>query len=59
MFDQLENNKVSNVILEKYCEGPLTFLPTYKFDHNCDVYDTSKKQRIPAWTDRILFCRDS
>jgi len=36
-------------------EGPLTFRPTYKFDRGIDVYDTSNKMRIPAWTDRILF----
>lgn len=36
-------------------EGPLTFYPTYKFDKNSDVYDTSSKRRVPAWTDRILY----
>ena len=36
-------------------EAPVFFRPTYKFDHNADVYDSSKKQRIPSWTDRILF----
>lgn len=24
-------------------------------DNNSDVYDTSEKARIPAWTDRVLF----
>eukprot|EP00753_Platysulcus_tardus_P012038 PLAT3336.13.p1 GENE.PLAT3336.13~~PLAT3336.13.p1 ORF type:complete len:996 (-),score=419.40 PLAT3336.13:68-3055(-) len=36
-------------------EGPLLFRPTYKFDTGCDVYDSSAKQRIPSWTDRILY----
>ena len=36
-------------------EGPLNFRPTFKFDSDCDVYDTSPKQRIPSWTDRILY----
>jgi len=36
-------------------EGQLTFRPTYKFDKGTDVYDTSQKQRIPSWTDRILY----
>ena len=36
-------------------ESPVTFRPTYKFDTGSDVYDTSAKQRIPSWTDRILY----
>ena len=26
----------------------------YKFDAGTNVYDTSEKQRVPAWTDRVL-----
>lgn len=39
----------------RYEEGPLDFLPTYKYDPMSDTYDTSKKARVPAWTDRILY----
>ncbi len=36
-------------------EGKITFLPTFKFDKGTSNYDTSHKQRVPAWTDRIVF----
>jgi endonuclease/exonuclease/phosphatase family metal-dependent hydrolase len=34
--------------------GQLNFKPTYKFDKGSSDYDTSEKQRVPAWPDRIL-----
>lgn len=33
-------------------------MPSYKFDIGTDLYDTSKKQRTPSWTDRILLWAD-
>lgn len=36
-------------------EPLLHFKPTYKFDIDSDVYDSGRKKRVPAWTDRILF----
>ena len=38
------------IVFAGYSEGPLVFRPTYKYDNNSDVYDTSEKQRIPSWT---------
>jgi hypothetical protein len=48
-------SKVAQQIPASLTEAPLYFRPTYKFDHGRDIYDTSSKQRIPSWTDRILF----
>lgn len=36
-------------------EGPLLFAPTFKYDIGTDNYDTSIKERVPSWTDRILY----
>lgn len=42
-------------MLKGFQEAPLNFRPTYKFDANSDIYDSSQKKRSPAWTDRILY----
>merc|ERR1712151_855249 len=39
-------------------EHEIRFPPTYKFDTQSEQYDTSKKQRVPSWTDRILWKRN-
>ena len=48
-MDQLKLVQASDPILRRYSEGPIKFLPTYKYDVGTDNYDTSKKQRNPAW----------
>jgi synaptojanin len=53
--DQLNLGMIAGEIFQHYNEGTINFPPTYKFDNGTDQYDTSEKQRIPAWTDRILF----
>lgn len=52
--DQLNIQMVAGLTFPHYSESKITFMPTYKFDVGTDIYDTSEKQRIPAWTDRIL-----
>ena len=41
--------------LSTFQEGSITFPPTYKYDVGTQNFDTSSKQRTPAYTDRILF----
>ncbi|RNF25379.1 putative inositol/phosphatidylinositol phosphatase [Trypanosoma conorhini] len=31
-----------------------TFPPTYRYDPGTNIYDTSEKQRVPSYTDRIV-----
>lgn len=45
----------TNKLFKNYNENEISFFPTYKFDKNTDQYDTSQKQRVPSWTDRILY----
>lgn len=52
--DQLNRAKRENKEFAVFKEAPIEFPPTYKFDEGSDVYDTSPKQRIPSYTDRVL-----
>lgn len=53
--DQLIHTIAEGRAFPGFSEGKINFSPTFKFDKESDGYDTSHKQRIPAWTDRILF----
>lgn len=53
--DQLGLARDDGEVFLGYSEGALTFRPTYKYDNGTDEYDSSEKQRIPAWTDRVLY----
>lgn len=53
--DQLSLARDDGEVFPGYSEGALTFRPTYKYDNGTDTYDSSEKQRIPAWTDRVLY----
>jgi hypothetical protein len=53
--DQLVNEMKASRVFNGFIEATINFPPTYKFDPKTDIYDSSKKQRIPSWTDRILY----
>lgn len=53
--DQLTAERRAGRVFPGFTEAPIAFRPTYKLDAGTDVYDSGEKQRIPAWTDRVLF----
>ncbi|KAE8601152.1 hypothetical protein XENTR_v10013556 [Xenopus tropicalis] len=54
-YDQLSEEVTKGSIFKGFKEGEIHFRPTYRFDIGSDVYDTSKKQRTPSYTDRVLY----
>ncbi|XP_033108886.1 synaptojanin-1-like [Anneissia japonica] len=56
-FDQLLLNYAEGKVFQGFAEGDIQFAPTYKYDLFSDDYDTSEKNRTPAWTDRVLWNR--
>ncbi|XP_064093024.1 inositol polyphosphate 5-phosphatase E-like isoform X2 [Macrobrachium nipponense] len=54
-WDQLSQARNRGEAFSEFEEGPITFAPTFKYDPGTDHYDTSSKQRVPSYTDRILF----
>ena len=50
LIEALKNKEIPG-----FYEHEINFKPTYKFDFGTNTYDTSKKQRTPAWCDRILY----
>lgn len=53
--DQLSKCMAHNLVFQGFHEGKISFLPTYRYDAGTNNYDTSEKNRTPAWCDRILF----
>ncbi|KAF2860898.1 DNase I-like protein, partial [Piedraia hortae CBS 480.64] len=55
--DELQQQmKSRKAFQDGWHEGPITFLPTYKYDvGKVGVFDSSDKKRAPSWCDRILY----
>uniref|UniRef100_A0A7E4W1F0 IPPc domain-containing protein n=1 Tax=Panagrellus redivivus TaxID=6233 RepID=A0A7E4W1F0_PANRE len=54
-YDQLQRQQALGVAFNGFKELlSLPFRPTYKFDTGTTNWDSSEKQRVPAWCDRIL-----
>ncbi|KAF2668965.1 DNase I-like protein [Microthyrium microscopicum] len=52
----MQQIKLRKSLSEGWKEGPIRFLPTYKYDvGTVAVFDTSEKKRAPSWCDRILY----
>lgn len=55
--DELQQQmKLRKAFHDGWREGPINFLPTYKYDPgSVGVFDSSEKKRAPSWCDRILY----
>lgn len=51
---------VDSVLFNKFDEGLITFLPTYKFDMKGKYhFEKNGEKRLPGYTDRILYQKNS
>uniref|UniRef100_A0A8C4NM31 Phosphatidylinositol polyphosphate 5-phosphatase type IV n=1 Tax=Eptatretus burgeri TaxID=7764 RepID=A0A8C4NM31_EPTBU len=53
--DQLAQKLRDGTAFAGFSEAGIDFLPTYKYDLDSDAFDSSAKQRVPSYTDRILY----
>lgn len=53
--DQLLREIQLGKVFQEFVEGELAFVPTYKFDSGTNNFDSSRKMRLPAYCDRVLW----
>lgn len=52
----LRVRKEGKLFHDGWHEGPITFLPSYKYDvGTVGLFDSSEKKRAPSWCDRIMY----
>lgn len=52
----IQQQKAGKAFHDGWNEGPIRFLPSYKYDvGKVGVFDSSEKRRCPSWCDRILY----
>jgi phosphatidylinositol-bisphosphatase len=52
----VQQQKAGKAFHDGWKEGPIRFLPSYKYDvGRVGVFDSSEKRRCPSWCDRILY----
>lgn len=55
VYDQLKKQINAKQVFEGFSEPPIRHWPTYKYNPGTNDWDSSEKNRPPAWCDRILY----